>query len=129
MPVVVTVTSLDAAAEAGRAGAALALVPPAAVEAATPAELGELAVSLAVVVTDPAAVARATALALPQGVVTAFDSTRMPPADALAAESLAVTDGCRLLRTADVRRSRRVAEVLGAVLAARRLADTHGGRS
>jgi hypothetical protein len=27
--------------------------------------------------------------------------------------------GCRLIRTADVRRSRRVAEVMGAILAAR----------
>ena len=44
VPVVVTVTSLDAAAEAGRAGAALALVPPAAVAAATQAELREVAV-------------------------------------------------------------------------------------
>ncbi len=128
MPVVVTVTSLDAAAEAGRVGAALVLVPPAAVAAATQAELQEVAVPLAVVVTDPAAVAAATALAAAAGIATAFDSTRMPAADALAAESLAVTDGCRLLRTADVRRSRRVAEVLGAVLAARRHADTHGDR-
>ena len=63
------------------------------------------------------------AVAAAAGVATAFDSTRLPAGDALAAESLAVADGCRLLRTADVRRSRRVAEVLGAVLAARRPHD------
>jgi hypothetical protein len=123
VPVVVTAASLDAAAAAGRAGAALALVPPDAIDAATAAELREVGVPLAAVVSDPGAVAGAVAVAAAAGVATAFDSTRLPAGDALAAESLAVADGCRLLRTADVRRSRRVAEVLGAVLAARRSHD------
>ena len=68
--------------------------------------------------------AAALALAARAGVPLAFDSTRLPAAPRpLAAEAVAVTDGCRLLRTADVRRSRRVAEVLGAVLGARRHAE------
>jgi hypothetical protein len=118
--VVATVASLDAAAAAGRAGAALALVRSDVVAAARAEDLRAVGLPLAVVVADPAGVAGAVALAGRIGAPAAFDSTRLPVADALAAEALAVTDGCRLLRTADVRRARRIAEVLGAVLRARR---------
>jgi hypothetical protein len=78
------------------------------------------------VVHDPADLATGAAVAAGAGLPLAFDSTRLAPDDALAAESLAVSDGCRVLRTADVRRSRRVAEVLGAVLSARRTAPVTG---
>jgi hypothetical protein len=128
VPVVATVTSLDAAAVAGRAGAALALVPPDVVAAVGGDDLRAVGVPLAVVVADPAEVAAAVDLATRVGAPVAFDSTRLPAAEALAAEGLAVTDGCRLVRTADVRRARRVAEVLGAVLAARRTGTTRGDR-
>jgi len=129
VPVVATVGTLAAAAAAGRAGAALGLVPPDVVADASGDDLRAIGVPVAVVVADPADVAAATAVAARAGAPVAFDSTRLAPGDALAAESVAVTDGCRLLRTADVRRSRRVAEVLGAVLAARRAGTAGGDRS
>jgi hypothetical protein len=127
-PVVATATSLEAAGVAGRAGAALALVPPDVVAAASGDDVRAVGVPVVVVVADPAGVAGAVALAARVGTPAAFDSTRLPVADALAAEALAVTDGCRLVRTADVRRARRVAEVLGAVLGARRTGSTRGDR-
>jgi hypothetical protein len=127
VPVAATVTSLDQAAAAARAGAALALVPPDALAdvlaagGGLPERAADLAgIALAVVVHDPAALPAGAAVAAGAGAPLAFDSTRLTSEDALAAESLAVSDGCRVLRTADVRRSRRVAEVLGAVLSARR---------
>lgn len=119
VPVVATVTSLDAAAAAGRAGAALALVPPDVAATTSHDDLRAVGVPLGLVVADLAGLAGALDVAGRVGAPVAFDSTRLPAADALAAESLAVTDGCRLLRTADVRRARRVAEVLGALLGAR----------
>ena len=61
------------------------------------------------------------------GVPLAFDSTALAGVDAVAAEAVAVTDGCRILCTTDVRRSRRIAEVLGAVLAAQRGGPVVGG--
>ena len=128
VPVIASVASLDEAAIAGRAGAALALVPPDVVAAASVDELRAIGVPLAVVVADPAGVAGAVDVATRVGVPVAFDSTRLPAADALAAEALAVTDGCRLVRTADVRRARRIAEVLGAVLGSRRTGSTRGDR-
>jgi hypothetical protein len=127
-PVVATVASLDAAAVAGRAGAALALVPLDVVAAASGADLAAVGVPLAVVVADPGGVAAAADLATRVGAPVAFDSTRLPAAEAMAAEALAVTDGCRIVRTADVRRARRIAEVLGAVLGARRTGPTRGDR-
>lgn len=128
VPVVASVASLDAAAVAGRAGASLALLPPDVVAAASGDDLRAVGVPLAVVVADLAGVARAVDLAARVGAPVAFDSTRLPTPEALAAEALAVTDGCRLVRTADVRRARRVAEVLGAVLEARRAGSTRGDR-
>jgi dihydropteroate synthase len=46
----------------------------------------------------------------------------------MAREAVAIAEGCRLLRTRDVRRSRRVAEVMAAMLAARRPGSGSGGR-
>ena len=118
-PVVVRARDLEAAAAAGRAGAAVALLPAAVVDDAGHEHLDRTRVAVAVVVDDLAALAGAVSVARGAGVPVAFDSTRLAATEALAAEAVAVTDGCRLLRTSDVRRSRRVAEVLGAVLAAR----------
>ena len=126
VPVIASVASLDAAAVAGRAGAALVLVPADVVAAASVDGLRNVGVPLAVVVADSAGVAGAVDLATRVDAPVAFDSTRLPAGEALAAEALAVTDGCRLVRTADVRRARRVAAVLGAVLAARRTGSTRG---
>jgi hypothetical protein len=128
VPVIASVESLDSAAVAGRAGAALALLPADVVAAASGDDLRALGIPLAVVVADPAGVAGAVDVAERVGAPVAFDSTRLPVAEALAAEALAVTDGCRLVRTANVRRARRVAAVLGAVLAARRTGSTRGDR-
>jgi hypothetical protein len=79
-----------------------------------------------VVVDDPADVPATRAQAERWGVPLAYDSTRWSGAAAIAREAAAVADGCRLLRTSDVRRSRRVAEVTGALLAARRQDDRPG---
>ena len=78
-------------------------------------------------VDDPAAVVAAAAVAATAGVPLAFDSTRLAAADAAGGRGRGRRHGCRLLRTGDVRRSRRVAEVLGAVLAARRARDDTTG--
>jgi dihydropteroate synthase len=47
----------------------------------------------------------------------------------MAREAAAVAQGCRLLRTTDVRRSRRVAEVMAALLRARRPGASPAGRT
>lgn len=122
-PVVVRAPDVAAAAVAGRAGAAVALLPTAVVDDAGRERLDEADIAVAVVVDDLGALAAARAVAGRAGVPVAFDSTQLSALDALAAEAVAVTDGCRLLRTGDIRRSRRVAEVLGAVLAARAADD------
>jgi hypothetical protein len=85
-------------------------------------------VGLVVVVGDPADVAAARADAERWGLPLAFDAIRWSGAAATAREAAAVAGGCRLLRTTDVRRSRRVAEVTGALLAARRPDPPGGGR-
>jgi hypothetical protein len=85
-------------------------------------------VGLVVVVGDPADVAAARADAERWGLPLAFDAIRWSGAAATAREAAAVAGGCRLLRTTDVRRSRRVAEVTGALLAARRPDAPGGGR-
>jgi hypothetical protein len=120
VPAAATVDSLEAAARAAHAGAALALVPPAVVAGAHGGDLAGAGATIAVVVADLAALAGAADVASRAGALLAFDATRLPSADALAAESLAMIDGCRILRTTDVRRTRRVAEVVATLLAARR---------
>lgn len=79
-----------------------------------------------VVVDDLADAAAGRAQAERWRVPLAFDSTQWSAAAASAREAAAVAAGCRLLRSNDVRRSRRVAEVMGALLAARRRGDRHG---
>jgi hypothetical protein len=118
VPVAVRVPGVDAAVAAGRAGAAVALVPPGAVAAAEADGVASPGVAMVLVVDDLAELAATLAAGERVGLPVAFDSTRLAAPDALAAEAVAITDGCRVLRTTDVRRSRRVAEVLGAVMAA-----------
>lgn len=79
-----------------------------------------------VLVDDPAGVPAGRAQAERWSVPLAFDSTHWSGAAATAREAAAVAAGCRLLRSNAVRRSRRVAEVTGALLAARRQDDRPG---
>ncbi|HEX6569745.1 MAG TPA: hypothetical protein VF015_11285, partial [Acidimicrobiales bacterium] len=83
-------------------------------------DLAGLGAAPAAVVDDLADLDDARAAAESLGVPLAFDASRRSAADAMASEAAAVAEGCRLLRTTDVRRSRRVAEVMGAILGARR---------
>lgn len=124
-PVVVRAGSIDQALAAARAGAALVLVP-----AGLLAELSDagtwaaLDTPAAVVTDDLAGIADARAVAERFRVPLAIDSTDATAADATGAESMAIAEGCRLVRTREVRRSRRVAEVMGALLGARRPTST-----
>jgi hypothetical protein len=111
-PVVARVADGDEADVARRAGAAAVLVPPSAARAAGDASRGPTVV----VVDEVGDMAAAGSAGLPL----ALDVSRRSGADAIGAEAAAIALGCRVVRTADVRRSRRVAEVMGAILAARR---------
>jgi hypothetical protein len=125
--VVARVGSVTDAVAAVRAGAVAVLAPLTMV--AGEKRDGDLALTgaaLLVVVDNLSELADARAEARRWGAAVAFDSTRLSGAAAIGCEAAAVADGSRLLRTADVRRSRRVAEVMAAILAARRDA---GGRS
>ncbi len=129
-PVVVRAATLDQAAAAGRAGATAVLLPVALLAAGfdngaavDDADRGGLGAAPVAVVDDLTDLAEARSVAERLRVPLAFDSTRWSAADAAARESAAIADGCRLLRTTDVRRSRRVAEVMAAILQARRPAD------
>jgi hypothetical protein len=79
--------------------------------------------TVAVLVDDLGAIPAARAAAAAGRLPLAFDATRVSGAEAIARESAAVAEGCRLLRSTDVRRSRRVAEVMSAILGARHPAD------
>jgi hypothetical protein len=147
VPVCARVASLDAAAAAHAAGVALLLVPPAlAADAAGPAADGRPGAGggaagggpegrgrgrgrgrgdgdgwrIAVVVDDAAEVPAALEVATPLGAPVAFDASGLAGADAMAAEAAAVSSGARIVRTRDVRRTRRVVEVIAALLDSRR---------
>jgi hypothetical protein len=108
----------DAEVRAARAaGAHLVLVAPDLADRLTGE--GSAAAALAVVVDDLGAVAAACAMAGRLGLPVAVDASRWSGPEAVGREAAAVALGCRLIRTTDVRRSRRVAEVMGAILAAR----------
>src|SRR5690606_23752689 len=114
-PVAARVATAEAAAAARAAGAALVLVPP---------DLADRAAAegwpAAVVVDDLAAIAAARPTADRHGFPLAFDASRLPALEALADEAVALSSGCRIVRTTDVRRTRRVIEVVAALLEARR---------
>ncbi len=110
----------------GAAGAAVVMVrPDLAAEAAEAAQAAEAAeagagVTIAVVVDDVAQLDEARRCAERLGLALALDTSRRGDADAMAQEAAAIGEGCRLVRTADVRRTRRVVEVMAALLEARR---------
>jgi hypothetical protein len=116
-PVAARAASEAEAAAARRAGAAVVLVP---AGLAAPVATGAPPGSVAVLVDDLAALAEARDVAERAGLALAVDATRWQGSEAIGREAAAVALGCRLVRTADVRRSRRVAEVMAAVLGARR---------
>jgi hypothetical protein len=115
VPVVVRATSVDEAAAARRAGAGMVLV-----RADVVADVAAGGEPVALVVDDVVHLDRARAVAELHGVAVAIDVTGRLPADAMAIESAAIAGGCRVVCTADVRRTRRVVETLTALLAARR---------
>ena len=121
MPVAVRAGTAAEAVAARRAGAEVVLVPPEAAEsAANEAGTGAGSGAVAVVVDDLAGIAAARDVAGRLGAPLAIDATRWSGPEAVGREAAAVSLGCRVIRTADVRRSRRVAEVMAALLAARR---------
>lgn len=113
-PVAVRAGSAAEVEAARRAGAAVVLVGSELAE-----ELGDGAGATAVIAGDLAALAAAREVAERRGLPLAIDAGGWTGPEAVGREAAAVALGCRLIRTADVRRSRRVAEVMGAILAAR----------
>jgi len=121
VPVTARVASLDDARAAARAGVSVVLVPLALLsdDRADTDMAGTVAVVLPLV-DQVADVPEARSQAERRGTAVAFDSSALSSAAAIGCEAAAIAEGCRLLRTGDVRRSRRVAEVMAAILAARR---------
>jgi hypothetical protein len=116
-PVAARVTTAAAARAAVSAGARLLLVPaPQAPSVVDDPAAGEW--TLATLVTD--APAGRDAVAADPGRPVALDVTALPPIDGVAETSLALSVGVRLVRTGDVRRTRRVVEVMARLLEARR---------
>lgn len=113
-PVAVRAGSAAEVEAARRAGAAVVLV-----GAELAEELGDGPGATAVIAGDLAALAAAREVAERRGLPLALDAGGWTGPEAVGREAAAVALGCRLIRTADVRRSRRVAEVMGAILAAR----------
>lgn len=114
VPVVARVAGSDTADAAIAAGAALALVSHDRLDDV----VGSGGDRVAVLV-DTARAGRDAVEALPTRPV-ALDVTRLSGADAVSEESLALAVGVRLIRTADLRRTRRVVEVMAHLLEARR---------
>ncbi|HEY7071033.1 MAG TPA: hypothetical protein VH479_13000 [Acidimicrobiales bacterium] len=114
-PVSVLARTPEEAQTARQSGAQLILVPPG-VLPLVESDAG----SVGVVVDDLAELPAARELACGRGLALAVDVTRWSGPDAVGREAAAVALGCRVIRTGDVRRSRRVAEVMAALLAARR---------
>jgi hypothetical protein len=121
MPVAVRVASGDEAGRARAAGAGLLLV--LARDDTAVADVVAAGLPVALLVDEVAAVAAARDLAEGHGMLLAVDVSGRSRDDALALESAAVPLGCRVVCTPDVRRTRRVVEVVAALLAARRTAE------
>jgi hypothetical protein len=117
-PVAVRAGSAAEVEAARRAGAAVVLVGAELAEVLAE-ELGDGPGATAVIAGDLAALAAARDVAERLGLPLALDAGAWTGPEAVGREAAAVALGCRLIRTADVRRSRRVAEVMGAILAAR----------
>jgi hypothetical protein len=114
LPVAARVSSLEAVRAASEAGAALVLVP-----ADLVGDVADGGTTVALLVDDVGDIDRARTVIGDRPVPLAVDtSAAATPEEALAIESVAVTWGCRLLCTTDVRRTRRVVETVAALLAA-----------
>jgi competence protein ComEC len=126
-PVAARVATVDEAVAARRAGAAVVMVPVALLTELPEDVLregpGDRAAAVVALVSDVADVRAARRAADDRGVPLGYDATLWAGPEAIAHESVALAEGCRLLRTTDARRSRRVAEVVSAILGARRPAD------
>jgi hypothetical protein len=118
LPVATRVGTVESAEAARAAGAAVLLIPVALTDLADRAAAEGW--SAAVVADDVAEVEAARVPAESHGFPLALDTTRLTAADAIAQEAVAISSGCRIVRTTDVRRTRRVVEVLAALLEARR---------
>ena len=118
LPVATRVAAVESAEAARAAGASVLLI------AADLTDLADRAATerwpAALVVDDLADIEAARGAAESHGFPLAIDTTRLTATDAMAHEAVAITSGCRIVRTTDVRRTRRVVEVLAALLEARR---------
>jgi hypothetical protein len=120
VPVVARVGSVEEALVAAHAGAsAILALAPLLADLCEHSDLVTLGAVPVLVLDDLSGLSEASTMAAGLRVPLAFDSTRLPAAPAIGCEAAAIAEGCRLVRTADVRRSRRVAEVMAAILAAR----------
>jgi hypothetical protein len=116
VPIAAKVSSLDAVEAATEVGIALVLAPADLVGAA--ADVGG---PVALLLDDVGEIDAARSAVADLHVPLAIDTSAIPTRDdALAVESVAVPLGCRLLCTNDIRRTRRVVEVVAALLAAQR---------
>jgi hypothetical protein len=117
IPVAARVDDVAVARAAAVAGASLLLV--STQVSAAVAEQGAEAGWQQAVLFDDARSARDTVLDAP-GHPVALDVTRLSGVDAVSEESLGLAVGARLVRTGDIRRTRRVVEVMAHLLEARR---------
>ncbi len=115
LPVAARAPTAEAAEAALAAGVAVLLIPGDLADRAS----GE-GWPVALAVDELADIAAARDVAGDHGFPLAFDTTRLTAADVIAHEAVAIASGCRVVRTTDVRRTRRVVEVLAALLEARR---------
>jgi hypothetical protein len=113
-PVAMRAQSAEEAERARRTGAEVVFVP--ADVAGAAAACGHVAV----LVDNLAALPSARDVAAGLGLPLAVDAAGWSGPEATGREAAAVALGCRVIRSTDVRRSRRVAEVMAALLAARR---------
>lgn len=118
LPIAARVETATAARLAWHAGASLLLVPKDALDAVVDGQGPTDEWQLAVLV-ETARQGRDAVQASPERPVV-LDVTGLTGADAVSEESLALSVGVRLVRTADLRRSRRVVEVMAHLLEARR---------
>jgi hypothetical protein len=117
LTVAARVTTADGARAAWSAGARLLLVPGPDVAEVLEGRQADDAWQLAVLVTSAAA---ARGRVQDGADLVALDTVGLDRVDAVAEESLALSVGARLVRTTDVRRTRRVVEVMAHLLEARR---------
>jgi hypothetical protein len=125
VPVAARVTTPEAAAAAASAGAAVVLVPAEHVEVVAADDRAEA--WQVVTLVGEARAARDAVREDPRRVV-ALDVTGRSGADAVSEESLALAVGARMIRSGDVRRTRRVVEVMARLLEARTVGRPEGAR-